>query len=66
MLSVRVYAQQAEARVSHFHAGGGRQEVDIIVERADGRVIALEVVDVAGGLRAYRDLRRKTGIHGGT
>ncbi len=41
--SVRVYAQQAEAQVSHFHTSGGKQEVDIIVERADGKVLAIEV-----------------------
>jgi predicted AAA+ superfamily ATPase len=41
-LSVRVYAQAAEARVSHFRTREGRQEVDLIVERADQRVLALE------------------------
>lgn len=42
-LSVRVYAQAAEARVGHLRTKGGRQEVDLIVERPDGRVVALEV-----------------------
>jgi predicted AAA+ superfamily ATPase len=42
-LSVRVYAQPAEAKVSHFRTRGGRHEVDLIVERDDGRVIAIEV-----------------------
>lgn len=42
-LSLRVYAQQAEARVFHLRTKGGRHEVDLIVERADGRVIAIEV-----------------------
>ena len=41
--SVRVYAQQAEARVGHMRTRGGTREVDLIVERADGRVVALEV-----------------------
>ncbi|MXY12411.1 MAG: DUF4143 domain-containing protein [Acidimicrobiaceae bacterium] len=42
-LSVRVYAQANEARVSHLRTRAGEQEVDLIVERADGRVVALEV-----------------------
>ncbi|MCW2956530.1 MAG: family ATPase [Thermoleophilia bacterium] len=41
--SVRVYAQQAEARVGHLRTKGGDREVDLIVERADGRVVAIEV-----------------------
>lgn len=42
-LSVRVYAQQAEARVSHMRSYSGDHEVDLVVERDDGRVLALEV-----------------------
>ena len=42
-LSVRVYAQHSEARVEHLRTARGRQEVDLIVERADGAVLALEV-----------------------
>jgi predicted AAA+ superfamily ATPase len=42
-LSVRTYAQAAEARVRHLRLHGGRQEVDLIVERADQRVVAIEV-----------------------
>jgi predicted AAA+ superfamily ATPase len=42
-LSVRVYAQAAEAGVGHLRTAGGRQEVDLIVERADRRVVAIEV-----------------------
>jgi len=42
-LSVRVYAQANEARVAHLRTGAGEHEVDIIVERGDGRVVALEV-----------------------
>ncbi|MFW6078475.1 MAG: ATP-binding protein [Gemmatimonadota bacterium] len=42
-LSVRVYAQAAEMEVRHFRTKGGRQEVDLILERDDQRVVALEV-----------------------
>ncbi len=41
-LSVRVYAQASRARVSHLRTRGGEHEVDLIVERRDGRVVALE------------------------
>jgi len=41
--SVRVYAQAAEARVYHCRTYDGRREIDLIVETADQRVIALEV-----------------------
>lgn len=43
MLSVRVYAQAAEARVRHLREHDGRREVDLIVERADQKVLAMEV-----------------------
>ena len=42
-LSVRAYAQANEARVSHLRTRAGEREIDLIVERADGRVVALEV-----------------------
>lgn len=42
-LSVRTYAQANEARVRHLRTRGGEHEVDLIVERRDGRVVALEV-----------------------
>src|SRR5262249_8620051 len=42
-LSVRVYAQAAEATVQHLRTRGGEHEVDLIVTRADRRVVALEV-----------------------
>lgn len=42
-LSVRVYAQRAEAAVYHLRSQNGDREVDLIVERDDGRVVALEV-----------------------
>jgi predicted AAA+ superfamily ATPase len=41
---VRVYAQAAEAEpVSHLRVHRGEHEVDLIVPRADGKVLALEV-----------------------
>jgi len=42
-LSVRTYAQSAEATVKHLRTIGGKHEIDLIVERADGRVLAIEV-----------------------
>lgn len=42
-LSVRVYAQSAEANTRHLRTHDGRQEIDLIVERSDQRVLALEV-----------------------
>jgi len=42
-LSVRVYAQLHEAQVSHLRLHDGRHEVDLIVERPDGAVVAVEV-----------------------
>ena len=41
-LSVRAYAQAAEARVRHLRTKEGRQEVDLIVERRDQRIVAIE------------------------
>jgi len=43
LLCVRVYAQAAEARVSHFRTKAGEREIDMIVERGDGRVLPVEV-----------------------
>lgn len=42
-LDVRVYAQAAEARVGHLRTHGGEHEIDVIVERGDHRVLAVEV-----------------------
>ena len=42
-LSVRVYAQANRARTSHLRTHGGGHEIDLIIERRDGRVVALEV-----------------------
>lgn len=41
--SIRVYAQAAEAEVRHLRTKNGRHEVDLIVVRPDGRVLAIEV-----------------------
>ncbi|MGI8749669.1 MAG: ATP-binding protein [Thermoleophilaceae bacterium] len=41
-LSVRVYAQASEAGVGHLRTHRGGHEVDLIVERGDGRVVAIE------------------------
>ncbi|CAN5636062.1 DUF4143 domain-containing protein [soil metagenome] len=41
--SVRVYAQAAGARVLHLRTRNGDHEVDLIVQRDDGRIVALEV-----------------------
>lgn len=42
-LSVRVYAAHSEAKVGHLRTARGRHEVDLIVERADGSVVGIEV-----------------------
>ena len=42
-LNLRVAAQAAEASVKHLRSTRGEHEVDLIVEKADGRVVAIEV-----------------------
>ena len=42
-LSIRTYAQAAEARTLHFRTHRGDREIDIIVERSDGKVLPIEV-----------------------
>lgn len=42
-LSVRVFAQAAEAEVRHLRLYSGAREVDLIIERPDRRVVAVEV-----------------------
>ena len=42
-MSVRVYAQACEARVGHLRTHAGEHEVDLVVARADGRFVAIEV-----------------------
>lgn len=41
--SVRVYARAAEASVGHLRTYAGQREIDLIVERGDGRAVAIEV-----------------------
>jgi uncharacterized protein len=41
--SVRVYAQAADASVGHLRTYAGEREIDLIVDRGDGRVVAMEV-----------------------
>jgi predicted AAA+ superfamily ATPase len=42
-LSIRVFAQAAEATVAHLRIPDGRHEIDLVVERDDGAVVAIEV-----------------------
>jgi hypothetical protein len=42
-LSVRVYAQAANAHIHHLRTWDGRREIDLIAERDDHRVLAIEV-----------------------
>ncbi|HEX2704198.1 MAG TPA: DUF4143 domain-containing protein, partial [Candidatus Lustribacter sp.] len=49
-LTVRVLAQACEAGTSHLRTQGGEHEIDLIVERHDGRVLAIEV-KLAGAVR---------------
>lgn len=39
----RSAGQAAEARTAHLRTQGGRQEVDLILQRYDGKVLAFEV-----------------------
>ncbi len=41
-LSVRTYAQASEATTRHLRTRDGAHEVDLIIERADQRIVALE------------------------
>lgn len=54
-LSVRIYAQAAEARVMHLRTWAGEREVDLIIERDDQRVLAMEVK--LGATVSDRDVR---------
>ncbi len=42
-LSVRVFAQAADATVRHLRTANGRQEVDLVVEDRSGAALAIEV-----------------------
>jgi uncharacterized protein len=43
VLSVRTYAEANFAKAMHFRDAAGTREIDIIVERQDGKVLAIEV-----------------------
>lgn len=64
-LSIRVYARAAEANVKHLRTQRGEHEVDLIVERQDGRVVAIEVklarTPADGDIRHLRWLRDRIG-----
>ncbi len=63
-LSVQVYAARCEARVGHLRTARGRREIDLIVERADGGVVAMEVKlarSVAGDAKHLTWLDQKLG-----
>jgi predicted AAA+ superfamily ATPase len=56
-LTVRVFAQPLEARVFHLRTHRGEHEVDLLVERPDHRVLAIEVkLGVAPPPRAVKHL----------
>jgi uncharacterized protein len=42
-LSIRVFAQSGEARVTHLRTRGGEHEIDLVVVRGDQRFVAIEV-----------------------
>lgn len=42
-LSVLAYAEVAEARVHHLRTKNGEHEIDLIAQRKDGRILAIEV-----------------------
>ncbi|WP_407319117.1 DUF4143 domain-containing protein [Isoptericola halotolerans] len=64
-LSVLVYAESSRARVHHLRTRNGDHEVDLIVEGADGRVVALEVKLASsvsdGDVKHLRWLRERLG-----
>lgn len=64
-LDVRVYAQASEARVGHLRFRSGEHEVDLIVTRGDGKVIAIEVKLAAtvtdGDVKHLNWLKREIG-----
>jgi predicted AAA+ superfamily ATPase len=43
VLSFHTYAEAAEARVGHLRTQSNDHEIDLIVERPDGRVVAVEI-----------------------
>lgn len=55
-LSVRACAQATETTVKHLRTVRGEHEVDLIVERPDGRIVAIEV-------KLARDASESDGAH---
>lgn len=49
-LCLRVQAQPLDTRVHHLRLQGGRREVDLILERPDHRILAIEV-KLGGGVK---------------
>jgi uncharacterized protein len=66
-LSLRAYATHNEARIKHLRTARGRQEIDLIVERADGRVVAIEIKLARtvsdGDLKHLKWLQERLGDH---
>ncbi len=64
-LSVRVFAQAAEARVSHLRTRAGEREIDLIVTGPNGQILAIEVKLAASpddtDVRHLHWLRREIG-----
>jgi len=64
-VSVATYAQAADAEVAHLRTERGDHEVDLVVERRDGRVVAIEVKLAAAptdeDVRHLRWLRQQCG-----
>ena len=64
-LSVRTYAQAAEARTLHLRTRDGLHEADLVLERADQRIVALEVklasVPTAASVKHLTWLRDRLG-----
>lgn len=42
-MSVQTYAQANEARLFHLRTRAGEHEIDLIIERSDGGIVALEI-----------------------
>jgi predicted AAA+ superfamily ATPase len=42
-LCLRPFAQHEEASVKHFRTKGGEREIDLIIERSDKKILAIEV-----------------------
>jgi len=63
--SIRVYAQASGVTVGHLRTHGGAHEIDLIVGRRDGRVLALEVklgaIPDDGSIRHLTWLREQIG-----